>query len=450
MTDTEKLFDRSLAFLNRTVTANPFIPHVPTPKQAVFLAATVSEAFFGGAAGGGKSDALLMAALQFADVPGYAALLLRKTYADLNQPNALIPRSMAWLGATEARWTGSNHTWTFPSGAIVRFGYIDDPNDIFQFQSSEFQFIGFDEVTEFRESDYRFMFSRLRKPKGVDVPLRMRSGSNPIGKGKEWVKQRFVVKGREEGRLFVPSLLTDNPHLDRESYLQSLSQLDRVTRAQLEKGDWEIRATAGAMFQRGWFEVVEAAPAGWRRARTWDFAASAPEAGKDPDWTVGMKGTRDEQGIYFIENVVRFRGTPATVEATVLNVSSQDGVQCLIHIPQDPGAAGKSEADRYVRALAGYTVVTAPVLRDKIERASPASVQAEHKNIKLVRGPWIEDLLVELEDFPDGAHDDQVDVLSDLVAALAELGPRASSVPKENATFTSSASQFPRYRRAVF
>src|SRR5436190_24116317 len=120
MTAIEKFVTRSSDFLRRTVMENPFIPHVPTPRQALFLALTENEVFFGGGAGGGKSDALLMAALQFVDTPGYAALLLRKTYADLNQPNAMIPRSMSWLGASEAGWTGSDHTWHFPSGAIVR------------------------------------------------------------------------------------------------------------------------------------------------------------------------------------------------------------------------------------------------------------------------------------------------------------------------------------------
>src|SRR5439155_6373928 len=95
----------------------------------------------------------------------------------------------------------SSHTWKFPSGAVLRFGYLDTALDIYQYQSAEFQFIGFDELSQFKENDYRYLFSRLRKAKGIDVPLRMRSGSNPGGVGHEWVKKRFIEEGRKEGRV---------------------------------------------------------------------------------------------------------------------------------------------------------------------------------------------------------------------------------------------------------
>ncbi|GAF75153.1 unnamed protein product, partial [marine sediment metagenome] len=112
-----------------------WIPHQPTVKQQAFLKLWQTEAFYGGAAGGGKSDALLMAALQYVDVPDYAAILFRRTYADLALPGALMDRAGEWLGGTEAHWSGQDKRWTFPSGATLTFGYLDTDADRYRYQS---------------------------------------------------------------------------------------------------------------------------------------------------------------------------------------------------------------------------------------------------------------------------------------------------------------------------
>ena len=562
-----------------------YIQHTPTAKQLAFLMLSCEEAFYGGSAGGGKSDALLMAALQYVDVPGYAALLLRRTYADLILPEALMDRARQWLSGTDAQWRDSEKSWRFPSGATLSFGYLDNENDVYRYQSSAFQFCvakgtpvlmgdgswrpieriaegdqvqtlggpecvlkvhrlgqkpvvlvrshagealvsaqhrllcasgdwrtptellatryspsdnnggcsfptcavsalhhvdspycqgpaheraqrsvsektgqgcgvlteggqiyssafadvravalqprscsahlvlygqyrhsmgwhrdyrgsygacheslpvgsatcyqpylrcdgaqlrhageacqdstrrlsdaarqtptcrswdgqentpghspqwyvhpytkdyrqisgavrpvsvdislagesevldltvssqshyiiypgyvssncGFDELTQFTESQYRYLFSRLRRLQGVDVPVRMRSASNPGGRGHEWVKQRFITEGIEHGRVFIPAALADNPFLDRESYVHSLDQLGVVLRAQLLEGDWSAR-NSGSMFRREWFKVVDAAPANCAWVRAWDMAATESTDTTDPDWSAG-------------------------------------------------------------------------------------------------------------------------------------------------------------------
>ena len=110
----------------------PNLPTVSTP-QALFLLLDCREAFYGGAAGGGKSDALLMAALQFVDVPGYAALLLRRTYAELEKADGLIPRAEEWLAGTDARRLDGGKKWVFPSGARLEFGHVQDEGDRFNY-----------------------------------------------------------------------------------------------------------------------------------------------------------------------------------------------------------------------------------------------------------------------------------------------------------------------------
>ena len=241
------------ALLDIEARTSPYSPQEPTDRQRLFYSLQCKEAFYGGAARGGKSSTLLMGALEYADVPGYSALILRRTFQDLAKPGALLDRSREWLQGTGARWNEQKKQWRFPSGAVIAFGYLETDNDVYQYASAEYQYIAFDELTQFTERQYTFLFSRLRRLANSDVPLRMRSGSNPGGVGAEWVQQRFIPDdwtpemGREvrpwdkNGRIFVPARLKDNPHLDQEGYEQSLAELDEVTRAQLLEGDWQVR-----------------------------------------------------------------------------------------------------------------------------------------------------------------------------------------------------------------
>jgi predicted phage terminase large subunit-like protein len=131
--------------------------------------------------------------------------------------------------------------------------------------------------------------------------------------------------------------------------------------------------------------------------------------------------SRASNGIFYVENLIRLRGTPARVEETICTTAKVDGGNVRIVLEQDPGQAGVAEAAYYVRALAGYRVKAQPVTKDKETRARPVSAQAEAGNIKLVRGPWNEAFLRELENFPEGAHDDQVDALSGAFNSLLNV-----------------------------
>jgi hypothetical protein len=238
-----------------------YVPQKPTAHQAVFLLAPQREVFYGGAAGGGKSSALLMAALQYVDNPNYRALLLRRTFKELEGPGGLLDRSNEWLKNTDAKWNSQQHTWTFPSGAVLKFGHMESEADKHNYQGQEYQFVGFDELTGFLEPMYVFLFSRLRRTRDKeDIPIRIRAAANPGNIGHEWVKKRFKTD-LEEGtetktaeevrkqRCFIPAKVDDNPHLKAEEYDEQLAELDPVTRAQLRNGDWDIEAT-GNLFKK--------------------------------------------------------------------------------------------------------------------------------------------------------------------------------------------------------
>jgi predicted phage terminase large subunit-like protein len=272
------------------------------------------EALFGGALGGGKSDVLLMAALQYMDVPGFAGIIFRRSLSDLKLPGALLDRIQKWLAPfiarKEVKYVPSEHTYYFPTTwpdgtpgdpAKLVFGYIGEASVKERYQSAEFQYCAFDELTTWDSSeDYAFMFTRLRQAvcpvhKTDDtgtpiwnprcprcqmlrtVPKRMRSATNPGGSGGTWVKHWFSIKpdpekyptrkdallalqrgdivrfvGTDPGKAFIPSFLEDNPYLDRKSYDVMLERLSDADRDRLRSGNWEFRPDS--RFKRAWIK----------------------------------------------------------------------------------------------------------------------------------------------------------------------------------------------------
>ena len=182
------------------------------------------------------------------------------------------------------------------------------------------------------------------------------------------------------------------------------------------------RPAEGALFKTGQVSIFDAAPAGRNIVRAWDLAATAQTGTRDPDWTAGVKMLRLDDGRLVVLDVVRVRGGPDEVEATIVNSAKQDGAGVRVGLPQDPGQAGKVQVQYLTRKLMGYRVESGVETGDKSTRAAPLASQANVGNVSLVRGAWNRAFLDELGSFPSGTHDDQVDAAS---RAFSMIGMRA-------------------------
>ncbi|MDB5849807.1 MAG: Large terminase subunit, partial [Rhodoferax sp.] len=170
----------------------------------------------------------------------------------------------------------------------------------------------------------------------------------------------------------------------------------------------------GSLFKIGMVETLEAAPAVTGQVvRAWDLAATKQIGTRDPDWTAGIKLMRTAEGRFIVLDVVRVRGGPDEVEATIVNTAKRDGLSVRIGLPQDPGQAGKTQVLYLTRKLQGFRVESSTETGDKVTRAAPMAAQANVGNLSVVGGnDWCHKLIDELASFPGGSKDDQVDALS--------------------------------------
>ena len=256
-----------------------------TGKQELFMNSEAFETLFGGAAGGGKSYGQLIDALVYAcNYSNSKQIIFRRTFPDLER--SIIRTSLEMYPREIASYNSSKHTWTFKNGSIIDFGYIDNENDVYQYQSAEYDVIRFDELTHFTEYMYVYMISRCRGANGY--PKRIKSSTNPGGVGHVWVKERFIDIGKygeihecrlETGekttRLFIPSFVTDNKYLMEADpdYVKRLDALPEKERKALKDGNWDI-------FDGQYFKdfdrsvhVIEPfmIPDNWDRYRTLDY-----------------------------------------------------------------------------------------------------------------------------------------------------------------------------------
>jgi predicted phage terminase large subunit-like protein len=447
----------------RPVLWEPF----PGSPQVTALRSPAFEILFGGSAGGGKSAVLVAAPLRYVHEPSFVGIIFRKTFPEAQKLNLeeCTPLYTAF-GAVPNKAEG---LWKFPSGARIYISHMGSDEDAHRHQGAQYQYVGWDELTHYSLYQYRYLFSRLRSKHGLRCQVFATCNPEP-----GWVKDRFgpwvdpeydgehaesgevrwfivdkdgveqyVPRGTPNAlsRTFVRARLSDNPILVASpAYEANLRSLDIVQRSRLLDGDWTAGYAEGLMFRREFFRLVRAdeVPKAAIRVRSWDLAATEVKlkrpgdfragAKNDPDFTVGSLygwtpqpfGLPDTRPGFFLEDVVRFQGRPEIVRSRIFNTAAMDAKAygargVCITLPQDPGQAGKDQADNYAQELsnAGYWVEIETPSGAKTLRASPVSATAEHSGIAMVVAPWNQPFIAEAEQFPKGNHDDQIDTVSD-------------------------------------
>lgn len=207
-----------------------------------------------------------------------------------------------------------------------------------------------------------------------------------------------------------------------------VEELERTLGAYATAGQLQQRPAPreGGLFKREWFMPVNVMPARLSRTvRAWDLAATKKTTSNDPDFTAGVLMSRTHDGLFIIHGCRRFQGSPMEVENALIQQAAIDGTAVTVRMAQDPGQAGKAQAEMMVRKLAGYSVKVDRPTGDKATRAAPLASQAEAGNVRILvtgdpaRDAWIEPFLDELCLFPAAAHDDQVDAAADALSELA-------------------------------
>ncbi len=429
--------------------------------QTTFLSTTADIAIYGGAAGGGKTFALLIEPLRHLENSLFRGVIFRRTSPQIRNVGGLWDESAKLYSPLGMYGRESNLDWTSKDGWQLKFSHLEQESDKYNWQGSQMSFLGFDELTHFDESQFFYLLSRLRSMSGIrgyvratcnpdseswvadflswwidqntGYAIKERSGKIRwfcrVGDSLEWsdtadeLKQKFGPDVAPKSVTFISASIHDNKLLLNAdpSYLSNLKAMPLIEREKLLFGNWKIKASSGLVFKKEWFETVDASAQKGVAIRFWDRAATLATNGKDPDFTVGCKIKKCERNLYWIEDVIRFRGTPATVEQRIVETAAKDGSDVWVGLSQDPGQAGVVDVSYLSRQLAGYKIKIIRETGSKTTRAQPVSSQAESGNVKMVRGAWNKDFLTELEAFPDSRHDDQVDSLSGGFGLFKEL-----------------------------
>ena len=425
--------------------------------QEKFLATKADIAIYGGAAGGGKTYALLLEPLRHMNVDGYSATIFRKNATQISIDGGLLDESMQIYGLLRnAVYKASPKPhWVFNSKSKVSFMHIDGDRDLSKWQGSQICYIGFDELCHFSEAQFFYMLSRNRSTCGVkpyvratcnpDVdswvakfiawwidqdtgyPIPERSGVLRYfcrdnaevrwGESRDELAEKYGVEPELcKSVTFIASSIYDNKILlDRDpSYLANLHGLSIVERERLLKGNWKIRPEAGFYFNRSKIgQMLKAVPNDVIQfVRAWDLAATEAHENINSAYTAGVLLGKRENGQILVADVINVRENGADVRKLILNTAQSDNAlygNVTIRLPQDPGQAGKDQARSFVKLLGGFNVSVAIESGNKITRAEPFSAQWLAGNVDVLIAEWNDEYFRQLENFPTGQLKDMVD-----------------------------------------
>ena len=434
--------------------------------QTAFMASGADIVIYGGAAGGGKTYALLMEALRHKDVPGFGGVIFRKNYNQITAEGGLWDASMKLFSQIPGAKNGKTprHHWDFGDRSKLSFAYLEREEDLISWMGTEIAYIGFDELTHFSKRQFLYMLSRNRSTCGIrpymratcnpdadswvaefiswwidqdtGYPIKERSGQirwmvnlNDIitwHESREAAVQYAIGQGLSEEEAeatpksvtFIASSITDNKVLMEKDpgYIANLRALTVVDMERLLKGNWKIKAAAGLYFRRTQVEIVKALPTDivlW--ARGWDLAATAEDEDGDPAYTAGVLMGKRRNGRYVIADVINKRLSASEVRILIKMTAQADKKKygrVIERLPQDPGQAGKAQAQSMIKMLSGFLVKAIPESGSKESRSEPLAAQWQAGNVDVLEAEWNDMYFNQLESFPESKFKDMVDASS--------------------------------------
>lgn len=383
--------------------------------QTEFLACPAFEAGFGGAAGPGKTLALLMDAVRFVSHSDYRAILFRRTFPELE--SSLIDRSSKYFPGMGATYNEQKKTWVFPSGAKIIFGHLQHESDVTDHLSAEYQFIGFDEGVTFTLKQFTFLISRLRSSSGI--PCFIRWASNPADDDKHWLIARYAPwidtrpgykgprakdgevlwftvdgEGNEHlaaagapgalSRSYFPALLPDNPTLMKADpgYADRIRRMGAAEAKRFLDGDWFARDVKGSLFEKSDFDAHRVEPKGVPELVTVavgvDPAVSNTESSDEHG--IIAAGVSANRHVYVSEDWSK-KGTPAEWATAVVRCVKQSKANEVVAEVNQGGDLVESN----VHSVDGsIRVVKIHASRGKDVRAEPIATLAKQGRIHIV------------------------------------------------------------------
>lgn len=452
--------------------------------QTMFMASSADIVIYGGAAGGGKTYALLLEGLRHKDVKGFGAVIFRKNFTQITAEGGLWDASIKIFSNVpnaHLKKTPKLH-WIFNGGAKLHFAHLDREEDLQAWQGTEIAYIAFDELTHFSKRQFLYMLSRNRSTCGIkpyvratcnpDVdswvadfiswwidqetgyPIRERSGVvrymcvlNDIiywGDTPEELEEKYNIVAKEcKSVTFIASKLEDNKILMNSdpSYLSNLKAMTHVDMERLLYGNWKIKAAAGLYYQRTQVTMIDELPKDiilW--CRGWDLAATSEDENGESAYTASVLIGKRRTGNYVIADVINKRLKAAEVRKLIQITCKTDKAKygrVVERLPKDPGQAGKEQAESYLKMLAGYLVKAIAESGSKESRAEPLAAQWQGGNVEVLTAEWNEMYFNQMESFPESKFKDMVDASS---SAFNEIEHGATySAPVSNDSLSKSS-----------
>jgi len=457
----------------------------PGPQEA-FLSSSADVVFFGGAAGGGKTYALLLEPLRhIMTVRNYGAVVFRRETPQITNEGGMWDEATQIYPYFDARPRLGYLDWTFPPyGNTIKFAHMEQEDDYLNWKGSQIALIAFDQGEDFTRKQVLYMFSRNRSVSGVKPYIRLTY--NPIPPDEDpggWIHEfvgwylddkgeypnpqktgvirwfinlkdqlywfdtrddavQFAIDKEVEDAdaipksfTFIPAYVQDNRELLSKDpgYLANLYALDNIDHERLLRGNHKIRPSAGTVYKREWYEIVDYMPDNIdMEVRFWDIAASEQKRRKHrKPATAGVRMARTLNGhspngdpLYtlYVVDCVEQQFNPAQTDTLLRATAEFDDTHVKQRFELQPGAAGKRDALHIVQLLMGYDVEPVQVGGDKLTRGRAFAAQSKARNVKLLRGDWNDAWLTHMHAIPDGLRWDIHDATTGAANELMDAG----------------------------